>query len=44
MESVMHNFLPTAKLGKHLGELLKLKEQQAGTPGATAMSKDSVTL
>jgi hypothetical protein len=44
MESVMQKFLSTAKLGKHLGGLLKLRERQAGTPGATAMSKDFVTL
>jgi hypothetical protein len=44
MESVMQKFLSTAKLGKHLAGLLKLREQYAGTPGAAAMSKDSVTL
>jgi hypothetical protein len=44
MESVTQKFLPTAKLGRHFCGLLKLREQQVGTPGATAMSKDSVTL
>jgi hypothetical protein len=44
MESVMQKFLPTAKLGEHLAGLLQLREACAGTPGAAAMSKDSVTL